>query len=216
MTDWGKIHLLEGRLTWHRGKAHYRRQQLEKWQNAGRKAHKRNDARGINTARAEIRKWKALLDPEALEVFRLERAINALRPKTQVYQAGGWVAPGERFRMQRQDQGQDFEIPLFHHVIAPGNGICTGYGSDGPFPNGFGSPYALVHIYDGRFKGDWYLGHANEPIIRPGEHFHLHQPLARLNHGLNAGWGWIELGHLPYGSMSEGSRWAHLFTPVRM
>jgi hypothetical protein len=217
MTNWGKIHLLESRLHWHRDKAGYRHDELVKWQNSGRMAHHRNDQRGILQARKEIIKWKGLLDPEVREVYALERAINALRPKTQVYHAGGWVAPGEPFRMQRQDMGQDFEIPLYHHVIAPGRGKCIGYASDGPFPNGFGSPYALVEIWDGRFGGQhWYLGHANEPIIRPGETFGLHQPLARLNHGLNAGWGWIELGHLPYGGMNEGERWHHLFTDVSM
>lgn len=215
MTNWPKIHLLEGRLKWHRGKAHYAQDRLSHWKEVGNAAHRHNSIKGITEARAEIRKWKGILEPELREIHKLESALNSLRPKGVMYHLGGWVAPGEPWRMQRQDQGQDFEILRYHHVVAPGHGHCIGWGSDRPFPNGFGNPYALVKITSGRFAGnDWYIGHANEPIIRPGQSFTLGQPLARANNSLNSGWGWIELGHLPYGGMSEGSNWHHLFTDV--
>lgn len=222
-TDWTKIHLLEARLRWHKGKRDYRKRQLESWIIAGKRAHYWKNEKAILRAREEINKWKALLDPEELEVHRLEAAIRALKPKGQWWPMGGWVRPGEPNRMQRCDQGQDFEIPLYHSVVAPGPGECTGYASDSPFPNGFGTPYALVRIDGGRFHDEpvrkgveptWYLGHANEPIIRPGQRFVTGQPLARLNHSLNEGWGWIELGHLPYGGMGEGFNWRYLFTPL--
>lgn len=229
MTDWRMIHLLEGRLWYHRNKDHYRREKLIFYQRQGQTEHywldlhKRKGEKAaaekvwgeILKTRKEIIKWKDLLTPEEVEVHRLEARLRELRPKGQWWPMGGWVRPGEPNRMQRQDQGQDFEIPIYHSVVAPGHGVCTGYASDGPFPAGFGTPYATVKIYDGLFGGEsWYLGHANEPIIRPGQSFVPGQPLSRLNHSLNQGWGWIELGHLPYGSMNEGERWHHLFRPV--
>lgn len=231
MTNWPKIKLLESRLGEHRGKANYRRDQLHYWQQAGRNAHywhhkhykehnaraARRDLLAIERARGEIVRWQSLLTPEELEIHRLESALYKLKPKRQLYYAGGWVRPGEPFRMQRQDQGQDFEIPRYHSVIAPGRGYCIGYYYDRPFPNGFGSPYAVVHIDDGRFGGnDWYIGHCNEPIIRPEQRFSMNQPLARANNSLDAGWGWTELGHWSGGPgpMGEGERWAHLFSPI--
>lgn len=231
LVDWPKIRLLEARLGWHRGKAAYRRRALLKWKLTGDRAHYWHDkhvregrkrdaeanAQQILACRKEIAKWGSLLNEEEREIHALERAIEALKPKAQLWQAGGWVRPGEPFRMRRQDQGQDMEIPLFHSVVAPGDGYCVEYAADGPFPNGFGDPYVVVHIDNGRFGGsDWYLGHANEPIIRPGERFVTGQPLARLNHSLEEGWGWIEVGHWAGGpgGMGEGERWHSLFAPV--
>jgi hypothetical protein len=130
---------------------------------------------------------------------------------------GGWIHAGESYRMQRQDQGQDFEIPLHHDVIAPGWGKCVGWLHDGPFPNGFGSPYAVVWIGSGRFKVDgglWYLGHANHVYVRPGQWFHTGQRLARLDNSLNHGWGWIEIGHAAGGQPGPngtGAKYASLF-----
>lgn len=228
--DWAKIHLLEGRLAFHRSKAGYDRKKLAEWKITGDRAHywldqnlkkgnraaaKSNEAE-IARVRPYIAKWKKILDPEELEIHKLEAEIRVLKPKAFLYQMGGWVRPGEPCRMQRQDKGQDFEIPTFHSVVAPGNGVCLTYAHDGPFPGGFGSPYAVVEIFDGPFGGNqWYLGHANEPIIRPGQHFSVHQPLARLNNSKFAGWGWIEVGHWSGGpgSNSEGERYHHLFVP---
>lgn len=225
MTDWPKIRLLERRLAWHRGKAHYRRRALEGWIISGKRAHHWKDHAAILRARAEIRKWQGLLGPEELEIHRLEVALDALRPKHQYqeWQMGGWVRPGEPCWKQRDDQGNDFEIPLYHSVVAPARGRCTEWASDRPFPDGFGTPYAIVEIFEGPFHDapvaqgvapEWYLGHANEPIIRPGESFSAEQPLARLNHSLNEGRGWIELGHWTPGSLDEGARWHNLFGPV--
>jgi hypothetical protein len=231
MTNWPKIHLLEGRLAWWRGKAGYRRRELAKWKITGDRAHYWQDKhvregkkaaaavnqQQIEACRREIGKWSHLLNEAEHEMHALQTAIDALKPKAQMWLAGGWVRPGEPFRMRRQDQGQDMEIPIFHSVVAPGDGVCLEYAADRPFPNGFGDPYAIVRIENGRFGGnDWYLGHANEPIIRPGQRFTTGQPLARLNHSLEAGWGWIEIGHWAGGpgGMGEGERWHNLFAPL--
>lgn len=229
-TDWVKIHLLEARLDFHKSKAGYARKKLAYWKITGDRAHywldkhlkegNRIAARANETEIARVRpfidKWQKILGPEEFEIHRLETEIRALKPKVFLYNMGGWVRPGEQCRMQRQDKGQDFEIPRYHSVVAPGNGVCVSYAHDVPFPAGFGSPYAVVEIFDGPFGGNqWYLGHANEPIIVPGQHFSVHQPLARLNNSLNFGWGWIELGHWSGGpgSNSEGERYHHLFVP---
>ena len=113
------------------------------------------------------------------------------------YKGGGWAGRGN-FRMQRSDQGQDFEIPRNAWITSPGKGKIIGHSYDAPFPNGFGSPYAIVKITTGRFSkigdGVWYVGHCNGDvrpvgtILKPGDH------IARANHGLNAGWGWAEIG----------------------
>jgi hypothetical protein len=225
------LRLLEARLRWHKSRAAYRRRQLESWTITGQRAHywqnkhrqegnrkaAINDQRGIERARQEIHKWKLLLDPEEIEIHKLENSIQKIKPRQQLWLAGGWVRPGTYFSMQRQDQGQDLEIPLYDSVVAPGSGFCVGYSSDRPFPNGFGNPYAIVHIESGRFGGnDWYLGHANMPIIRPGQRFSTGQPLARLNNSLNAGLGWIEIGRWAGGPgpMGTGEIYHHLFSPV--
>ncbi len=127
-----------------------------------------------------------------------------------------WQVPA---RMQREDQGQDFEIPLGHHIIAPAWGKCIHHLSDQPFPNGFGSPYAVVYIGAGRFGGRlWYIGHDNgSPIIPEGWTFHQGRILATPNHFLNAGWGWTEFGHAPNGHpgpFGEGARYHSLFAPL--
>lgn len=131
---------------------------------------------------------------------------------------GGWVYHDVPYRWQRVDQGQDFEIPLGHHIIAPGWGHCVAHLSDSAFPNGFGSPYAVVYIGSGRFAGRlWYLGHDNYVQIRVGESFHTGRILAKPDHFLNPGWGWSEIGHAPNGfpgPMGEGARYHSLFSPV--
>ena len=227
MTNWVKIHALEAEERLWKAKESSRRRELIHWKITGKRAHEwltvheRNhehanaekNKKEIEQVRPHIKKWTVLLTEAEHHTHGLRNEIAKLKPKQQLWGAGGWVAPGMPWRMQRCDQGQDLEIPLYHAVVAPGDGSCIGYASDGPFPSGFGSPYALVHITTGRFAGNnWYLGHANEPIIKPGQSFKAGQPLARLNHSLNSGWGWIEIGHLPYGGMSEGFRWHSLFT----
>lgn len=138
--------------------------------------------------------------------------------RKRVFNAGGWGGTG-RFQMQRQDQGQDFEIPLGHAITAPGDGEVIEWASDGPFPSGFGSPYAIVRIDTGRFavgNGEWYVGHANADVAPVGTKFKLGDPIARVNNSMNAGWGWCELGKWDGGPHpdGEGAKWAHLFTPL--
>jgi hypothetical protein len=120
--------------------------------------------------------------------------------------------------MQRVDQGQDFEIPIGKHIIAPGWGKVVSHLSDNPFPYGFGSPYAVVYIGSGRFAGRlWYIGHVNANVIPAGWTFHSFRILGQTDHGLNAGWGWTELGHAPNGypgPMGEGANWHYKFSPV--
>lgn len=138
--------------------------------------------------------------------------------RKRVFNAGGWGGTG-RFQMQRQDQGQDFEIPVGHFITAPGDGEVIEHASDGPFPSGFGNPYAIVRIDTGRFavgNGEWYVGHCNEDVAPAGTKLKLGDPIARANNSMNAGWGWCELGKWDGGPHAdgEGAQWAHLFTPL--
>ncbi len=130
---------------------------------------------------------------------------------------GGWVYWQSDAWMQRVDQGQDFEVPLGRHVIAPGWGKCVHHLHDGPFPNGFGSPYAVVYIGSGRFAGKlWYIGHVNSHVIPAGATFHSGAILGLPTHSLNAGRGWVELGHAPNGypgPWGEGAKYHSLFSP---
>jgi hypothetical protein len=113
---------------------------------------------------------------------------------------GGWVYHDVPYRWQREDQGQDFEIPMGHHIIAPGWGHCVSHLSDRPWPNGFGSPYMVVYIGSGKFAGHlWYIGHNNYVQIRVGESFNTGRILSMPDHEMNAGWGWTELGIAPNG-----------------
>lgn len=230
--DWAKIHLLEARLAYHLGKYHYYQQRWEVHKHAGDWWHTRHDQHvkehnkhaaevswgKILEERAAIAKWAKLMEPELAEVVKYRTALAKLKPKTQEWPMGGLVRPGTPYRWQRSDQGQDFEIPIYHSVVAPGHGVCLEYAADRPFPNGFGNPYAIVKFHDGPFSV-WpaaYLGHANEPIIRPGQSCVPGQPLARLNHSLNSGWGWIEFGRWDGGpgGMNEGEKWRYLFKSV--
>jgi hypothetical protein len=231
MINWPKIRLLEGRLKWHRGKVAYRRRQLAKWKITGDRAHYwlakhekehnqraiESDKREIAAVRPEIIKWQGLLTPEELECHRLEAAIKALKPKTQEWPLGGLVAPGVHWTSQRFDQGKDFTIPIFTSVRAPGNGECIEWAADRAWPNGFGDPYAVIRLDDGPWHAaavrlgvapEFYVGHANEPIVRPGQRFSLGQPLSRVDHSFVTGQGWCEFGHWPPGPMSEGERFA--------
>jgi len=134
---------------------------------------------------------------------------------------GGWVYHGSPAWMQRVDQGQDFEVPLGRHVIAPSHGKCVRHLADGPFPRGFGSPYAVVYITGPcRFKGNfWYIGHCNgHPIVPVGHWFHTGDVLATPNHSLNRGRGWVELGWAPGGypgRWGNGAKWHWAFSPAK-
>lgn len=138
--------------------------------------------------------------------------------KWRQFPMGGWVYHDVPYRWQRTDQGQDFEVPLGHHIIAPGWGKVVSHLSDREFPNGFGNPYAVVYIGSGRFGGRlWYLGHDNSEVLGAGTVFHTGRILAKPNHSLNSGWGWSEIGHAGNGypgPMSEGARYHSFFSPV--
>jgi hypothetical protein len=136
------------------------------------------------------------------------------------FNAGGWGGIG-RYQVQRVDQGQDFEIELNGWITAPGDGEIIAHSSDAPFPNGFGDPYAVVRITNGRFaigNGEWYVGHANRDVQPVGTKLKLGSPIARANNSLYAGWGWCELGKWDGGphSMGEGALFAGLFTPLHV
>jgi hypothetical protein len=229
--DWAQIKLLEARLRWHRGKASYDRKKLAEWKITGDRAHywlaihehNKNlkaiatDKAEILTCRGEINKWKSILDPEEAEIHKLEVAINQLRPKTQQWPLGGLVAPGVLWSSQRFDQGKDFEIAIFTSVRAPGNGECLEWASDRAWPYGFGDPYAVIRLDDGPWHAEairlgaspeFYVGHCNEPLVKPGQRFSVGQPLSRTDHGFSSGLGWCEFGHWPPGPMTEGSRFA--------
>lgn len=121
------------------------------------------------------------------------------------------------YRVQRVDQGQDFEIPIDNWITSPGNGEIVDHASDAAFPSGFGSPYAVVRIDDGPFGGaTYYVGHCNKDVravgtkLAPGDH------IARANNSLNSGWGWCELGLWPPGAMGNGFAIDQLFHPVQI
>ena len=134
------------------------------------------------------------------------------------FMAGGFVPPGMPFWMQRTDQGQDFEIPLGQHLVAPGWGQCINHLHDGAFPNGFGSPYAVIRLGSGRFKGlDLYLGHGNADVIPIGHIFHSGDKLVKLTNSLNRGRGWVEIGVCHNGlpqADGTGAKYHHLFKPI--
>lgn len=165
----------------------------------------------------KLRAWNKRLDWLIKQRHRLHRWLR-LHPLT--YPAGGWVRAGSPFRMERIDQGQDFEIPLGEYVRAPGSGEVVNHLSDGPFPNGFGSPYAIVRVDTGRFAvGDrlWYIGHANADVLPVGTRFKFGDKLARTDNSLEQGWGWVELGKATGGfpgPMGTGSEYHNLFRPL--
>lgn len=149
------------------------------------------------------------------EVEHADPTLAASGLRWRAFPKGGWVYHDKPSWMQRIDQGQDFEIPWGAHIIAPGWGHCVSWLHDRAFPSGFGSPYAVVYIGSGRFAGRlWYIGHMNYVQIKPGESFHVGRPLGRLYNSLNAGRGWVELGHAANGfpmAMGEGAKWHSLF-----
>lgn len=130
--------------------------------------------------------------------------------------AGGW-APAGPWWQQRIDQGVDFEIPLGAFVRAPGDGEVVSHAADGPFPGGFGDPYAQVRIDTGRFAGNvYYIGHVNAAVPPVGHKFKEGDRLGRATNSLNSGRGWIELGLWPPGPDGNGEKIAHLFTDVEV
>lgn len=136
------------------------------------------------------------------------------------YRMGGWGGTGAA-RLQRVDQGQDFEIPRGHWITSPGYGEIIAHSADRPFPNGFGNPYAIVKITSGRFaigNGEWYVGHCNQDVRPVGTKLKPGDPIARANNSLNTGWGWCELGKWdggPHG-MGYGANYSRLFTDVKL
>lgn len=137
-----------------------------------------------------------------------------------IYQMGGWGGKGAA-RLQRVDQGNDFEVTLNAWITSPGHGEIVSHASDGPFPSGFGSPYAIVRIDDGPFaigNGEWYVGHCNRDVRPVGTKLKPGDPIARANNSLNAGWGWCELGKWDGGPHPDGNgaQYRHLFHPVKL
>lgn len=154
-----------------------------------------------------------------IENFKYEIALQEKKQRT-LYQMGGWGGTGSA-RLQRADQGNDFEIPLGNWITAPGDGEIIGHSSDRPWPVGFGSPYAIVKITSGAFaigNGEWYVGHCNRDVRPIGTKLKLGDPIARANNSLNSGWGWCELGKWDGGphEMGNGLQYRHLFAPVRL
>lgn len=127
--------------------------------------------------------------------------------KVRGYKSGGYVFPfpkGEKFSWNRIDQGQDLQGPPGGPVlaIAPGM-ISSGHDRFG----GFGDRYPLEAISAGPLKGrSVYYGHAHTTHtgpVRAGDQIGVTQ--SRANTWTAAPAGWLELGFLPYGSMSAGN-----------
>jgi len=136
------------------------------------------------------------------------------------YPCGGWFGRGTHPRFERTDQGEDRSVKRGVYVRAPGDGVVVNHLSDAPFPNGFGSPYAIVKITSGRFAvgdGLWYIGHANSEVLPVGRRFKFGDRLARTDNGFSADQGWVEIGKcvngLP-GPMGTGDRYHRLFRAV--
>lgn len=136
------------------------------------------------------------------------------------YPCGGWFARGTHPKFERTDQGEDRSVMRDTWVHAPGRGHVVAHLSDGPFPDGFGAPYAIVKITSGRFAvgdGLWYVGHANADVLPVGKHFDFGDRLARANNGFYRWQGWVEIGKcingLP-GPDGTGAEYHHLFRPV--
>jgi len=163
----------------------------------------------------EVQKFEPITSDHATSAL-VDPRLVASGWRYRAFPMGGWVWHDKPAWMQRTDQGQDFEIVWGTHIVAPGWGHVVSWLHDGPFPNGFGSPYMVVYIGSGRFMGRlWYLGHMNYCQVRPGESFHAGRALGRLYNSLNSGRGWIEVGHAANGypmAMGEGAKWHYLFT----
>jgi hypothetical protein len=114
-----------------------------------------------------------------------------------IFPAHGWLPPGSHFELKWDDQGRDFATGWQNHVQAPGSGEVIAVHADGPFPNGFGPRYPVVHIDSGAWAGhQYYLGHTTS-LVTVGEHFSFGHPLAVVDQGRDwAGTvgGWMELG----------------------
>lgn len=154
-----------------------------------------------------------------IKKLKYEIALEEKRQRP-LYQMGGWGGRG-RARLQRADQGNDFEIALGEWITSPGNGEIIAHSSDRPWPSGFGSPYAIVKITSGPFaigNGEWYVGHCNRDVRPVGTKLKLGDPIARANNSMNAGWGWCELGKWDGGPhpFGNGLQYRHLFAPVRL
>src|SRR5437763_515669 len=80
------------------------------------------------------------------------------------------------------------EVAAGHHITAPGYGYVVKYGYDGPWDKGFGSPYMFVRIVGnsgfagGPNNGEYYIGHVNANLLRPGEWFHTGQAIGFPTH----------------------------------
>lgn len=156
----------------------------------------------------------------------LRRRRTALRRWLRIhrtYGAGGF-APTSFWVRQRVDQGDDIEIKLGKHLRAPGDGEVIQWAHDGPFPDGFGDPYAVVNFTTGPFSGlgfPIYLGHVNEEVPPPGRKIKEGDRIGKVTNSQNPGLGWAEIGPWPpepWDGVSQpapGQKIAHLFTEVR-
>lgn len=101
-----KLRLLEGRLTWHRGKYEFRKRKFEGYELSRQRAaywlkvnEAKHDAAAVkgdkaSLARAQVgvAKWAKLMGVEATEVNALVRAIAALKPKPPAVASGEGVS----------------------------------------------------------------------------------------------------------------------------
>lgn len=147
---------------------------------------------------------------------RRRRALRLWLGIHRTFGAGGF-APTSFWVHQRIDQGDDIEIKLGDHLRAPGDGEVIEWAHDGPFPNGFGDPYAVVVFTTGPFAGvgPMYLGHVNADVPPVGRHFKEGDRLGKVTNSLHAGLGWAEIGLWPPGAMGNGAKIEHLFKEVR-
>lgn len=183
-------------------RAHLMLRKRSFWQRRYAWAAERHEQWGVTLRRRRIafRRW-----------LRIHRTFGA-----------GGFAPSSFWVRQRVDQGQDIEIGLGRRLRAPGNGEVVGWAHDGPFPSGFGDPYAIIRVDTGPFAGlTLYLGHANQAVPPVGTRFKEGDKLSRCNNSLNAGRGWAEIGPWPvepwdgHTQPAPGQKIAHLFTEVR-
>lgn len=102
MTNWPKIHLLEARLSWWRGKLNYRQAKLSEYAADVARSRKFHHPDALKRAEEGTHKWGPLVGEAAREVHALADAIHKLRPASPVPAGEGVCTPLTRWNPSRR------------------------------------------------------------------------------------------------------------------
>lgn len=102
MTNWPKIHVLEARLRWWRGKLDYRQHKLSEYAAGVARSKKMHHPDALKRAEEGTRKWGPLVGEAALEVHALADAIHKLRPASPVPAGEGVCTPRTSWNPSRR------------------------------------------------------------------------------------------------------------------